>query len=160
MHSPMHSLGESITQPRAPCSASGEWGGNRSTLPGSGAGGLRRRVPCKSGPAFAASEAGLIIVTAKRLTAMNLRFHACAVVQETSYSPAIDEAGGLPRTRGAFRAHRRWRLRLSPLGRTFHPRVDFGRNPDANQEGIGIVGQLPSIYFESRLLSVREAAAN
>src|SRR5688572_26605659 len=49
MHWPRHSLGDNITQPSTPCSASTECGGRRSVLSTSAAG-LRWRAFFKSAP--------------------------------------------------------------------------------------------------------------
>src|SRR5437773_1821969 len=58
MLSPMHSFGESNTQPKMPCSASGAWGGKRSTLARPGAAVFRGRLRFKSGrgPAVSVTE--------------------------------------------------------------------------------------------------------
>ncbi len=58
MHSPMQSLGESNTQPRTPCSASGECGGRRSARGPVAVAAARRRERFKSGgpPAPSAIE--------------------------------------------------------------------------------------------------------
>src|ERR1017187_6269653 len=57
MHSPMHSFGESRTQPSTPCSHSMECGGSRSSFIGSDVETfLRRRAFFKSAAAPAASE--------------------------------------------------------------------------------------------------------
>src|SRR5258708_6651392 len=62
MHRPMHSFGESSTQPNTPCSASGECGGKRSTLSESDEIFLRRRAFFKSAAAPARSETESIIL--------------------------------------------------------------------------------------------------
>src|ERR1017187_9642265 len=57
MHWPMHSFGERRMQPSTPISASGEWGGKRSSLSESdGEMFLRRRAFFKSAAAPAMSE--------------------------------------------------------------------------------------------------------
>jgi hypothetical protein len=58
----MQSLGESNTQPRTPCSASGEWGGNRSNLAALAGGAFLRGVRFKSGGALASAETESIMV--------------------------------------------------------------------------------------------------
>src|SRR5678815_5080385 len=66
MHIPIQSLGLSMMQPNTPCSASGECGGSRSTLPLSAVPGRRRRVRFKSAPDAPTSEIESIIESTKR----------------------------------------------------------------------------------------------
>src|SRR5438445_6714877 len=61
MVSPMHSLGESRTQPRTPCSASGECGGKRSTLVMWEGEDFRRGARADSAGGLATSEMELVM---------------------------------------------------------------------------------------------------
>src|SRR5437870_1633395 len=66
MHSPMQSLGESNTHPSTPCSASGEWGGKRSTPDPLASARFRRGDRFKSGGAPAPSVTVSIMRSADR----------------------------------------------------------------------------------------------
>src|ERR1017187_2323304 len=92
MHSPMHSFGESRTQPSTPCSHSMECGGSRSSFIGSDAETfLRRRAFFKSAAAPAASETESIMRQAN--SAVHFAASETCFSFSQSYSPRQKERG-------------------------------------------------------------------